>query len=231
MRTASKFRKWRSGPAVSAPRSRSRLGRFVPVLVPTTGSPAEGYDVADRVVSPPAVLLNGPDNVMSDLVSVSTEPVNIEGASEAVTRRVSLTGLPLGVQAIDPRDGQVLVVIQFQQRGVNRTLEDQPVIVGDIPPGYEAVAEPAAIDVVVFVGENAFSELSSGDVAPRVSVAELGPGTYDLRPAVLVPPDVQWIRTDPATVRVTLRPIATAAEAPTAAPARPSLATPAASPD
>lgn len=180
-------------------------GRLVPVLVPISGSPAEGFDVADRVVSPPAVVLNGPDNVIADLVSVSTEVVDIEGASEAVTRRVAVTGLPPGVSVVDPRDGRVLVVIQFQQRGINQTLTDQRVIVGDLAPGYEAVVEPAAIDVVIFAGEEALADLRQGDVVPRVSALGLQPGTYELQPSVVVPPDVRWIRTEPATVQVTIR--------------------------
>lgn len=186
-------------------------GRLVPVLVPIAGSPAEGYDVADRAVSPPAVVLTGPEDVLADLVSVSTEPVDIEGASDAVTQRVPLTGLPPGVSVVDPRDGTVLVVIQFQQRGVNQTLPDQPVLVGDVAPGLEVTVDPPAIDVVIFAGEEALVDLRQGDVAPRVSVAGLAPGTHDLRPSVLVPPEVRWIRTEPATVRVTLRPIAATA--------------------
>jgi YbbR domain-containing protein len=197
-------------------------GRLVPVLVPIAGSPAEGYDVADRVVSPPAVVLTGPDDVLADLVSVSTEPVDIEGAFEAVTRRVPLTGLPPGVSVVDPRDGTVLVVIQFQQRGTNQTLQDQPVLIGDVPPGYEVTVEPPAIDVVIFGGEEALVGLRQGDVAPRVSIQGLEPGTYDLRPSVLVPPDVRWIRTEPATVRVTIR--STASTPAAAATPRPSRA-------
>ena len=194
-------------------------GRLVPVLVPTSGSPAEGYDVADRVVSPPAVLLNGPEEVLADLVSVSTESVDIEGASEALTRRVAVTGLPPGVTVVDPRDGTVLVVIQFQQRGVNQTLPAQPVLVDDLPPGYEAVVEPPAIDVVIFAGEEALGELRQGDVTPRVSARGLLPGTHQLTPSVIVPPDVRWIRTEPAAVQVTIRRVAPAAGADASPPA------------
>ncbi|MBA2518127.1 MAG: hypothetical protein H0V24_00520 [Chloroflexia bacterium] len=202
-------------------------GRLVPVLVPTSGSPAEGYDLADRAVSPPAVLLDGPNDILDQLVSVSTEPVNIEGAFTALTRRVTVTDLPPGVEVVDPGDGTVLVVVQFQQRGDNQTLADQTVIIGDVPPGYEAVAEPAAIDVVVFASENALGALRSGDVAPRVSALGLEPGTHELRPAVLVPPDMQWIRTEPATVQVTIRPIPPTAAAATIGPTQPAAATPA----
>ena len=180
-------------------------GRLVPVLVPTTGSPAEGYDVTDRVVSPPAVLLSGPDDLVAGLISVSTESVDIDGATEAVTRRVALTGLPPGVEIIDPSNGSVLVVIQIQQRGGTQTLPAQPVLVGDVAAGLVASASPPALDVVIFAGDDAIRELKPGDVAPRVSVLGLGPGTYELTPAVLVPPNVRWVRTEPGTVTVTLR--------------------------
>jgi YbbR domain-containing protein len=55
-------------------------GRSVPVLVQTAGNPAQGFEVIGSVANPAAVLLDGPDAVLGDILSVVTAPVDIEAA-------------------------------------------------------------------------------------------------------------------------------------------------------
>jgi YbbR domain-containing protein len=180
-------------------------GRNVPVLIQTEGSPAPGYEVVDRVVTPPTVVLDGPDETLADLVSVITEGVNLEGATEPFSVRVRLEGLPDGVRVVEPANGLVSVVVQVRQRGVTQTLAGQQVEVIDLAPGMRAEARPAAIDVVIFAGEETLATLRAGAVRASVSAAGLGPGSYQLPLAVAVPPGVQWLRTEPDVVQVTVR--------------------------
>jgi len=180
------------------------LGRSVPVLIQSVGSPAEGYEVADRAVNPATVLLDGPRDVLGDIVSVSTEPVNIEGASSPSSSPVGLRGLPAGVHVVDPPDGKVVVVIQIQRRGVAQTLTDQTVAVTDLGPGLEAQVNPRSLSVEIFATEETLATLKASEIVPRVSAARLGPGTYRLPLVVSVPAGVQWIRTEPTTVDVTI---------------------------
>jgi YbbR domain-containing protein len=194
------------------------IGRSVPVLVQTFGSPGEGYEVVGQVANPASVLVDGPDEVLNGLFSVTTERVSILGATETVTARVGLTGLPPEVVLVDPVDGQVDVVVQIRERGTVQTLPGQPVIVEGLAPGLEAVVEPAAIAVDVFAAEDTLTMLQTGDVVLRVSVAGKGPGVYTLPPEVTVPPEVQWIRTAPDTVTVVVRPASATPPAEATAP-------------
>lgn len=180
-------------------------GRNVPVLIQTVGNPAEGYEVVDNVANPATVVLDGPEEALADLVSVSTEPVNIEGATEQVTRRVGLERLAEGVRVVEPASGEVFAVIQVQQRGTTQPLEDLPVAITGLEPGLEAVVEPETLDVVVFAADETLATLRGGDVVPSVSVAGLQPGVYDLEPVVAVPSALQWIRTEPQSVQVVIR--------------------------
>jgi YbbR domain-containing protein len=180
-------------------------GKSVPVLAQTSGNPAEGYEVVDRRVNPAMVLLDGPDEALAEVFSASTEEVDIQGVTGNVSKLVALEGLPPDVHVLDPPSGQVAVVIQISQRGVQQDLPPQRVAVSGLGPGLTAAVEPAELVVTVVAGEEALAGLRAGDVEPRVDLTGRGPGSYVLTPTVAVPRGVQWIRTNPAQVRVTVR--------------------------
>jgi len=183
-------------------------GKSVPVLAQTSGNPAEGYEVVDRRVNPAMVLLDGPDEALAEVFAATTEAVDIQGVTGNVSKLVALEGLPPEVRVLDPPSGEVAVVIQISQRGVQQDLPPQRVAVSGLGPGLVAAVEPAELVVTVVAGEEALAGLRAGDVEPRVDLAGRGPGSYVLTPTVAVPRGVQWIRTNPAQVRVTVSPAA-----------------------
>lgn len=191
-------------------------GREVPVLIQTVGDPAQGYEVSDRVANPAFVVLDGPPDVVDEIVSVSTAPVRIEGATAPVNQSVGLVDLPPGVSVVDPPNGLVVVVIQVRPRGVAQTLPDQAVVVVNAPPGTEVTVEPGVVMVDIYASEDALAGLRAGDIVPRVNANGLAPGTYDDLPiSVSVPAGVQWTQTEPARVRVV---VTVASSTPVASP-------------
>lgn len=179
-------------------------GRRVPVLIQIVGVPAQGYEVVDSVANPDSVVLDGPEDALDDVVSVSTAPFRIEGATEPVDRSVALTGLPPGVTVVEPADGNVVVVVQIRPRGTTQTLTGQTVTIAELAPGLTARVEPTTVAVDIFAAEGALAALQAGDVVPRASAATLGPGRHEIPLDVSVPAGVQWLATEPATVTVTI---------------------------
>jgi YbbR domain-containing protein len=194
-------------------------GRAVPVLVQTAGNPAQGYETVGSVANPSTVLLDGPDEVLANILSVVTAPVNVDGATETVSTRVGLEDLPPDVRVVNPADGSVVAVVQIRPRGVTQLLSDLPVQVSSVPEGFTAAVEPDRLGVVVFASEETMANLSGDEISVSVSVAGLGAGRHQIRPSVTVPPEVQWLRTDPEVVVVILEP-ETAAPMPTTRPFR-----------
>jgi YbbR domain-containing protein len=182
-----------------------RRGRSVPVLVQTAGNPAAGFEIVGSVANPATVLLDGPDEVLANILSVVTDPVDIDGATETVSTRATLQDLPQGVRVVDPADGSVVAVVQIRPRGVTQILSDRPVTVTDVPPGYTATIEPQTVDVVVFASEDAMANLRGEDITTSASVKGLGAGRHQVRPNVTVPPEVQWLRTEPEVVVVNVQ--------------------------
>jgi YbbR domain-containing protein len=198
-------------------------GKSVAVFTQLVGSPAEGFDVVDRTVNPSTVLVDGPQKLLDGLVVLQTEPVDITGARENVSIRVGLEGLPDGVTIVDPADGLVQVSIQIGQRGVRQALQGLQITFANLGSGLEADASPQDATVVVVAAEDVLGQLKASDLMIQVDLAGLGPGVYVLEPSVSLPPNVQWISTDPQTVTVTIRRIA--GTAPIASPvASPSAA-------
>ena len=202
-------------------------GRAVPVLVQTVGNPAQGYESVGSVANPATVLLDGPDEALADVLSVVTAPIDIDGASATVSTRSGLQDLPADVRVVSPVDGQVVAVVQIRPRGVTQLLGDLPVGVSTIPEGFTASIEPDTLEVVVFAAEETMAGLSGAEISVSVSADGLGAGRHQLRPSVTVPPEVQWIRTDPEFVVVTLEPDTLALPSP---PAPTPVAAPGATP-
>jgi YbbR domain-containing protein len=195
-------------------------GKSVAVTIQTVGSPAQGYDVIDRVANPSTVRVDGPQNQLDGMVIVKTEPIDISGAKDDVSKRVALQGLPPDVRVIEPASGTVEVYVQIGQRGVRQELPALKVDVINLGQGLAAEVTPSDVTVVVVASGDIIAALTSADLMIQVDAEGLGQGEYHLRPTVSLPPNVQWISTNPTTVTVVIRKTnrAPAAGSPAASP-------------
>ena len=180
-------------------------GRRVAVIAQISGSPAPGYEVVDRALNPSTVLVDGPPDVIQDLITVETEPIDVSGATENVTQRVAITGLPEGVRLIEPLSGQIDVVVQIRQQGIQQPLPGQEVTIINLAPGLSATVTPDTALVTVIASEQDLASLESDSLTVLVDLRGLGPGTYELRPRVVVPSNVEWLSIEPATVTVVIQ--------------------------
>ena len=194
-------------------------GKRVAVLTQLDGEPAQGYEVLDRTINPATVLVDGPDEVIDRLISVSTEPIDISGASETLTTISPIVGLPEGVTVIEPANGTVDVVVQIRQIGVRQPLPAQSIQVVGLGPGLTATVSPEAVAVTVVATEEQIGSLTTNDLSIQVNLTDFTEGTYTLEPVVALPPNVTWVSSDPATVTVTISrssmPVASAVASPT----------------
>ena len=92
---------------------------------------------------------------------------------------------------------------------MTQLLNDLPVQVNAVSEGFTASVEPDRLGVVVFASEETMANLSGEELSAYVSAEGLGAGRHQVRPSVTVPPEVQWLRTDPEVVVVSIEPEAT----------------------
>lgn len=181
-------------------------GTEVTVIPQMEGSPAEGHNVQFRVVAPDAVLLDGPDDVIDDLLFVNTEPVDISDASGDVSQQVSIADLPEGVSILDPSSGTVEVRVSIIDTEVtSQTFTGVPIEVTGTGSGLSAVIDPMTARVTVDASPDTLGALTASDLRVRVDVTGMSPGTYSLQPEISTPQGVSWTGNEPGTVRVTIR--------------------------
>ncbi|MGC4086008.1 MAG: CdaR family protein [Vicinamibacterales bacterium] len=215
--------------AVSATVRVSARGKSVAVLATITGSPATGYEVADRTVNPQFVIVDGDESVLDSLVALSTEPIDVSGADASFTRTVGVADLPEGVQILQPSSAQVEVLVQITQRGVHQSLPSQQVTVVGVGDGLVASVSPDEITIDVVAPDDALAGLDASTLQVIVDASGLEAGTYSVQPSVIMPPRVQWVTTFPSEVTLTLSP-ATEPAASSPSPATQEAATPESAP-
>lgn len=158
--------------------------RDVSVLVKLEGNPAPGYRITSVSVNPSLVTLVGIPALIDDVPGyVETEPVNIEGARESVSRQVKLN-LPVGISALGVQSVRVEVEITPIEGGL--TLEKEIEFQG-LKPGLEAKSSPETVSVILAGPLPELENLNPEDVRVVVDLRDLGPGTYKVEPKVVLP--------------------------------------------
>ena len=180
-----------------------KRGKTVSVVPQVTGSPADGFVVQQQVAVPATVIVDGPPELLDDLLFISTAPVDITGANQSVSAKVPLVGLPDGVTLIDPSENQIEVRVAIGSSGGTANLiPDMPVEVENAGEGVTVRVDPGTIDISVSAPTALLSELTPDDIVVTVDVDGLGPGVYTLTPAILVPDGVTVTSVQPERVVV-----------------------------
>ena len=178
-------------------------GKTVSIVPQVTGTPAEGYIVQQQVAIPSTVIVDGPEELLEELLFVYTEPVDISGADESVSQTVPIEDLPDGVMLIDPIENAIEVRVSIgTSAGVANLIPDMPVEAVNVREGIETSIEPDTIDISVSASSDTLTSLTPSDVSVTVDVADLEPGVHTLTPDINVPEDVTVTQMEPARVVV-----------------------------
>ncbi len=205
-----------------------RLGfKDVSVRAVVVGQVASGYWISNITVEPSAVtLIGGPDALANLAGYVETNPVDVSGAQQRVTERVTLN-LPADVSLVPTSDAggegvQVTVDIaaimggQTVQRWVN---------VQGLAPGLSAHPSPEQVDVILSGPLPQLQALRSEQVQVVLDLFDLAVGVHKMRPTAIIPEGLKVESIVPDTVEVEIEKIPpTPTLSPTATPT--STATP-----
>ncbi len=203
-------------------------GKTVSVIPNIMGTPAEGFSIEQRRAIPDTIVVDGPEEVLAELLLVNTEAVNVTDATESFSTRVGLADLPEGVTVIDPADGTVEVRIAVSNTTqTSQSLPALPIEPMGLANGLTVEFEPAQITLQVSAQIEILQAMRAEDIKVFVDLSELGPGTYTLQPDVLVPQGATWLANDPNSVTVTISRLG-ADDQPTGSP--PAMSTPSATP-
>jgi YbbR domain-containing protein len=183
--------------------------RDLVVKVPLTGTVKSGYRLTGLTITPQVVTLysDNPDAIQNLPGYVSTEPLDISGASADIDKSLSLV-LPDGVQVVGNPD----IVVQVSISAIEDSITlSRPIRFLGLTPGLAATLSPSSVDIILSGPAPIIWSLHPADVDVFLDLSGLAPGTYKLQPEVkLLDPSLQVVTISPEQVEVVIKPEPTA---------------------
>jgi YbbR domain-containing protein len=164
------------------------------------GTPADGFNVTSISVDPAFAVVTGTIEALQSLTTVTTDEVDVDGATSDVVRAVKLQ-LPPGATVTGSDTVTVRASVSPAQGEI--TLGLTPTING-LEPGLRAEMATTMVEVRVSGQIPVLRALSPDSLAASVDISGLREGEYVLPVQVTAPPGVQVVGVEPATVTVTL---------------------------
>jgi YbbR domain-containing protein len=170
-----------------------RQGRSVSVIPNVTGAPADGYAVQQRRALPDTIVVDGPDELLANLLFVNTEAVDVSGATNSISTMVGISDLPEGVTIIEPATGMVEVRVAIEDATTSaQPVTDLPVDIRGLEAGLVGTVTPATLSIDVSAPADVLQLMTPADISVSVDVTGLEPGVYILSPEVSLPPGATW---------------------------------------
>lgn len=169
--------------AVSVPVSLEGGYRDVAVKVVVRGQVAIGYRLENISVFPPVITVFSDDPALVNALPgvVETEPLDLQDGKADISTRLALD-LPENITIQGAETVQVQVSISPIQTSL--TLLNQPINVIGLGEGLSAQTFPLSVDVIFSGPLPVLDVLTSQDITITVNVANLGVGTYQIKPEV-----------------------------------------------
>ncbi len=176
--------------------------KVVGVRADTRGQPAPGYRVSAITTDPNTVTICCSPTVLSNTQFLDTLPVLISGSTFNIITQTQLL-LPDGVELYPGQTKTISVTVDIEPLVTTLQVSVAPTIEGTAE-GTGVVVSPDRLDLTLSGTFDQLQDLKPTDVRVFINVQGRGPGTYELRPQVIVPQGVKLEKATPDTVTVTL---------------------------
>lgn len=201
--------------------------KVVGVRADTRGQPAPGYRVSAITTDPNTVTICCSPTVLNGIQFLDTLPVSISGATFNVITRTELL-LPPDVELYPGQTKTISVTVNVEPLVTTLQVSVAPTIEGQ-PDGVGVIVSPDRLDLTLAGTFDQLQSLKPTDVRAFINVQGRAPGTYEIRPQVVVPQGVKLEKASPESVTVTLiapTPVPTSTSAPIPTSTQPPVATP-----
>lgn len=171
-----------------------------------TGSPALGYWVDSVSINPPTATVQGSAGVLTDLKSLQTEAISLDGLNQTTTKAVKLS-LPSGVTLLD-EENLFSVKITISKTDSIKSLNPEIIYDGVAAALKVASINPISLSLVIGGPVDLLKNASGGNVKLRLNLAAYkSAGTYSVTIAnsdLVLPSGVSIISFLPSAIDVTL---------------------------
>lgn len=175
--------------------------KTVAVVPRVVGSAALGYQLAGVMVEPTSVTVVGDPSALRDLSYLTTEPINISGATSDLTVNTELE-LPPSVSVVRPQG--IIVRAYLGASEGSQVVAVAPTVTG-LSSKLSAATFPGTVQVTVAGPMPVLNTLKAQDVRVELDATGLGAGTHVLSPVAKVPEALDIVSVTPDEVTVIVK--------------------------
>lgn len=168
-------------------------GKEVPVYVQCECDAADGFEVVGQpLANPNTVLIDGPAEQLEQVNFVYTIPIDTGNLVDPTV----LQDIPLDVsklpESVTIDQDFVDVSVRVEQATFSETFENIPVQVFGEGPNMRVTVSPSTLTVELEGPQQDVGALTDRDIAVVVDVSGLQEGTHQVRPRLILPPQVSY---------------------------------------
>jgi YbbR domain-containing protein len=194
-------------PATLTVRLDREITKQVPVKVETQNLLPDGYEIEKTVVTPATVELSGPAQILDNVESISTAPVDLDGRIRSINKRrlVLVPGDNFAGVVLNPT--AVTLDLAIIERSVSSVFPDLSIL-PMLPPGRSVRAdlEPEIATLTIKGRPELMKDLAAEDLRLFVDATEIdGAGPAKLPIRAVLPNGISLVRTEPVNAHVHLK--------------------------
>ncbi|MDA0353735.1 MAG: CdaR family protein [Chloroflexi bacterium] len=178
----------------------STLVRTLPFRIEVKGAPAPGFRIANLVISPATITVEGTLETLQQVDSIDLGEVDVTGERTDVTRAITVE-LPPGLSVTERR--VVTVVVQIAPIDGDFSFAIVPTLVG-VGSGLTATLSEPTVELILNGPLPLLNELTTEDLQVTLDLTGLGVGTHEVPATTTTPEGVIVTSLQPETVSVTL---------------------------
>jgi len=146
-------------------------------------------------------VVRGPQYILNDIEHISTNPIDVAGASEAFKKEITLN-LAESVTVVFPED-PILAQIDIAEKTITRTFKKLPLAGRHITLPYSITPPDISLDVKG--PANIVNKLETSDAfVVYLDLAGLKPGVYVRRATIVLPVTTMLVGVSPEIFTVTI---------------------------
>jgi len=177
----------------------------VQILPNIKGDPPEGYIIRDVRIDPPTVVVTGSQDLLKSLQSISTEPINVDGATSTVSTEVKLI-IPKGVTIFDEETQSARVTVEIERLATTSiNVNSSEIQILNLPSEFEAELGRQDILLTVSGPESIIDRVNKNMAKLSVDVSGLAEGEHSLLIRADITRPYRIIKIEPAEISVMLR--------------------------
>lgn len=155
------------------------------------------YQVGEVETKPETVIASGPEEVMAEISSIPTEPIDVTGRVRSFKKRVQLR--PENPMVVYKLDQPVTVSIPINAEQIEKTLRE--ISVTAVNTTYRTEISPTAVELTIRGPRSRIEQLDQSSLHAVVDLSEedeRSPGRYEKEVKIRnLPDDVELVRREP----------------------------------